>query len=517
MLLILRSKKFFAHKVINVLSILRAAFANFKAGHTVQGGSTITQQLAKIVFLNSQRTIKRKLQEMLLAFELEYKYTKQQILAIYLNRIYLGAGIYGVDAAAKYYFGKNIQDLTISESAIIAGLIRAPSKYAPTNNPTLSGNRAYQVLSSMLDDGYINKAQFDSAASIPVKLNTEMLGRRHRNHFTEWVYEQVPQYVQDNDQDVTVKTTFNSTINQIAVDTLKTQIDQIRETKRVGNGAVVIMDYKGKILAMVGGVDYNKSPFNRATQALRQPGSAFKLFVYVAAVEAGLSPGDEVEDKPLRFKNWQPENYKKQFLGKISLEEAFIYSINTVAVRLAQQIGIDRVIEAAHKMGIKSPLNRDLSLALGTSSVTLLELASAYGSIGNYGYLVEPYGITYIKNSSTGAFIYTKEPEAHTEVISRRSEDIMRRLLLNTVLQGTARQAISDFNISGKTGTSQDFRDAWFCGYTDDKIIGVWLGNDDYTPTKGVSGGTFPTIIARNILRQIEASNPKQSLSPQGW
>lgn len=501
----IEDKSFFEHYGVNVWSIIRASIANLRAGHTVQGGSTISQQLAKVLFLSNKKTLKRKLQEVLLAMELEHKYTKKQILAIYLNRIYLGAGIYGIDAAAKYYFAKNVKDLSLYESAIIAGLIQAPSKYAPTNNIELTGNRAYQVLHNMLEDGFINKEQFDKASTTPVQLNTEMLGSRNRNHFTGWVYDQVKDYADEDDKDVLVKTTFNPDIEAVVEDVLRTQLDKISEERKVQQGAVVVMDYDGKVLSMVGGRDFRKSSFNRAVQAQRQPGSSFKMFVYTTAMERGYGPDDEIEDKPISRGTWAPQNFNKnQYLGVITLDEAFTKSINTAAVQLAEKVGLSNVIDTAKKMGIKSKLDYNLSIALGTSSVTLLEMTSAFGTIGNHGYLLDPYGISYIKNAKTGKIIYVKPAPVATKVLSNRTVEIMQDLLAATVQRGTARRAISNFTISGKTGTTQDFRDGWFLGYTDSFVIGVWLGNDDYSPTKNVSGGTYPTIIARDILRRIQ-------------
>jgi penicillin-binding protein 1A len=505
----IEDRKFFEHWGVNIWSIVRAAVVNLKAGYTVQGGSTITQQLSKIVFLNQKKTLKRKLQEVLLSIELEQRYTKQQILAIYLNRVYLGSGLYGVDVAAKYYFGKNVQDLTLYESAIIAGLIRAPSRYSPVANPELAGHRAYQVLISMVEDEFINKKQLEKATVMPVQLNTEMLGSKKRTHFTEWIYEQVERHVLKEDKDVVVKTTYNRNIDAIASTALKNQINKIEKEREVHEGAVIIMDYEGKILSMVGGRDFSKSSFNRVTQSLRPPGSAFKTIVYATAMERGYSPDNEIEDKEIEFANgWAPQNFNKNFLGYITLEEAFIKSINTVAVQLAESVGLSHIIKTSRKLGITSPLNHDLSLALGSSSVSLLEITSAYGTIGNNGYLLKPYGIIYIRNTQTGEFIYENPSEQSIKVLSDRTVGIMQNLLLATVREGTAKKAQSNFRIWGKTGTSQAFRDACFIGYTDKIVIGLWLGNDDYSPTKFVSGGTYPTILARDILRKIEAQQP---------
>jgi penicillin-binding protein 1A len=496
-------RKFFNHFGIDVWGIVRAAYANFVAGRTVQGGSTITQQLAKIVFLKPKRNLQRKLQEALLAVELEMKYSKQEILAIYLNRVYLGAGLYGIDSAAKYYFGKNVQELNLYESAIIAGLLKAPSKFSPTSNAEMSGHRAYQVLHNMLEEGYINKKQVEYALSNPVILNTTMLGSVRRDYFTNWIYEQIDTYVSDKDKDVIVKTTLDSKIQNVARGIVNSQLKEIDENRKVSQGASVVLDRTGQIVAMVGGRDFKGSSFNRVTQAMRQPGSAFKVFVYATAMENGYSPEDTIVDKAISYGKWSPKNFNKNFLGEISLEEAFAKSINTVAVQLAHSVGINNVIKTAHRMGIQSHLDQNLALALGASSVNLLELTSAFGTIANNGYVVEPYAINYIMNNKTGEFLYVRHNTDPIRAISEEAASKMQVLLEKAVEIGTARSVKSDFKIGGKTGTSQDFRDAWFVGYTNKFLIGVWLGNDDYTPTKYVSGGTYPAIIARNILRKI--------------
>lgn len=496
-------RKFFEHWGIDPIGIIRAAHANFRAGYTVQGGSTITQQLAKIVFLSPTRSLKRKLQEALLAIQLEHRYSKQQILAIYLNRVYLGAGMYGIDSASKYYFGKNVKDLNLYESAIIAGLLKAPSRFSPTNSVELAGHRAYQVLLNMYDAGYISNKQLEDANKNPVHIETQMLGSIKRHYFTRWVYDQVPEYISDNKSDIIVKTTLNLKFQKIAEKALRDRINQISESRKVEQGAVVLLDKNAAILAMVGGKEFTSSPFNRATQAKRQAGSAFKLFVYAAAMESGYAPSSKMVDKPISYGGWSPENYHKEFLGEMSLEKAFKLSINTVAVQLARAVGVDKVIEVAHKLGIEGPIERNLSIALGTTSVSLLELTNAYATILNNGYYNKPYTVEYIRKADDGEFLYVKPPQEPEKVLSEDAVENLDRLLAATVRDGTAKYISSDFKVSGKTGTSQDFRDAWFSGYTKDMAIGVWLGNDNYSPMNKISGGTYPTYIARTILREV--------------
>ncbi|MEQ9115935.1 MAG: PBP1A family penicillin-binding protein [Rickettsiales bacterium] len=496
-------RKFFDHWGVDPIGITRAAYANFKAGYTVQGGSTITQQLAKIVFLSPKRTIKRKLQEALLAIQLEHRYTKQQLLAIYLNRVYLGAGIYGIDSASKYYFGKNVKDLNLYESAIIAGLLKAPSRFSPTNNIELAGQRAYQVLLNMYDAGYISQKQLEDANKNPVKIETRMLGAIKRHYFTRWVYNQLPNLIKDRKSDLIVKTTLNLKFQKIAEQALKRWLKPISESRKVEQGAIVVLDKNSRIIAMVGGREFTSSPFNRATQAKRQAGSAFKLFVYAAAMEAGYTPSSKMEDKEISFGEWTPENYHKEFLGVMNLETAFKKSINTVAVQLAQEVGVANVVKAAKKMGVRSPIEHNLSIALGTTSVSLLELTNAYATILNRGKFNKPYTIQYIRKAEDGEFLYVKPFVEPKQVLSKDAVDSLDRLLTEAVRSGTAKYVRSNFRISAKTGTSQDFRDAWFAGYSNDVAIGVWMGNDNYSPMDKITGGTYPTYVARSIFRKI--------------
>lgn len=497
-------QRFFEHFGVDIWGIIRAAFVNFKAGRTVQGGSTITQQLAKIVFLSSERTLKRKIQEAALAIQLEQKYSKQEILSIYLNRVYLGAGIYGIDAAAKYYFGKNIRDLNLYECAIIAGLLKAPSKYSPTNDVNIAGARAYQILLNMLEEGYITKAQLREAENSPVQIDTSMLGKMRHHYFTDWIYEQAENYINGEDRDMIVKTTLNLAIQKEAEAVFKEYMDKIHEERKVEQGAVVVMTLDGKVLAMIGGRNYALSPFNRATSAHRPTGSTFKVFVYATAMETERTPEDIVIDEPVSYEGWAPRNFNRNFLGPISLRLAFAKSINTISVKLADELGIKKVIAKAHELGIQSQLEPNLSLALGTASLTLLEMTSAYSSIINDGLATDPHAIEYIRDSQTGEFIYVRPFYSPKRVLSESATLKMHDLLSHAVEAGTAKGAKNKaVKIIAKTGTSQDFRDAWFLGSTNLFTVGVWLGNDDYSPTRFVSGGTYPTLIGRDILLKL--------------
>lgn len=497
-------RKFFQHFGIDLLGIFRAAITNFQAGRTVQGGSTISQQLAKISFLSSERTLNRKLREALLALEIENRYTKQEIMEIYLNKVYLGSGIFGISAAAKYYFAKNVQNLNLYECAILAGLLKSPSRFSPKNNKDLSGNRAYQILINMHDAGFINRIQLDDAKNKSVILNTKLLGSVKKDFFTNYIYEQMSKHINTKEvSNITIKTTFDTNIHNIAKRELKKQVAILKKTRGGSEGAVLIMDYNGNILSMVGGVDFYRSSFNRVTQAYRPTGSIFKSIVYTAAMEAGFVPSDIVNDKELQYDEWSPKNFNRKFLGEISIEEAFRKSLNTIPVQLMAKVGVNNVVKMAKKLGINSKIDYNLAAALGSSSANLMEMTTAYATISNNGVRVLPKSIEYIKNNINEKTIYKPKKPERKRVISEDTTEHMKLLLRRAVVDGSARRALSSFKVSGKTGTSQDYRDAWFVGYTDQYIIGVWVGNDDYSPMKYVTGGTFPTIIARNILRRI--------------
>jgi penicillin-binding protein 1A len=502
-------RKFFEHNGIDFWSIFRASIANFRAGRTVQGGSTITQQLAKIMFLSSERTLGRKIKEALLALQIEHKYSKQQILSLYLNKAYMGSGIFGVSAASKYYFAKNVRNLTLYESAIIAGLLKSPTKFSPTNNSVLSGNRAYQIILNMYDAGFITKKDLKNAENASVILDTKLLGSVRRDYFTNWVYDQTLTYAKDDSTNIVVQTTFDTEIQGIAKRNFNKQLEILRSDYNANQGAVVIMDYKGEIVSMIGGENFYKSSFNRAVQAYRQSGSIFKTFVYTAAMESGYSPEDMVVDKPISYKGYAPRNAKREFLGSITLETSFKKSLNTVPVQLMAKVGTHKVIDVARRLGIKSPIEPNLASALGASSSSLIELTTAYATIANNGTMIEPYAIKWIRDANRDELLYEAPEATKIQAITQSSAEKMQLLLRKSVMDGTAKRALSNIKISGKTGTSQDNRDAWFIGYSNDYIIGVWVGNDDYTPTKDLYGGAIPTIIARDILTQITLSTSR--------
>jgi penicillin-binding protein 1A len=503
-------RRFYSHFGLDPIGIMRAAVINIRAGEVVQGGSTITQQLAKVLFLTPDRHLSRKIREMLLALWLERRFTKDQILEIYLNRVYFGAGTYGVDAAAERYFDKSAAKLTLLESAIIAGLIRAPSRLNPARDPDAAGQRALQVLDAMVEAGFITRAQADAAekrgfAFIP---NT----RPGPRYFAGWVAEQIRETAGTGGRDLIVRTTLNPRLQEAAERAVTDILARHGAGYRVGQGALVAMATDGAVRAMVGGRDYGRSQFNRATQAQRQPGSAFKPFVYLAGLEAGMRPQDRVVDAPIRIGKWQPQNYSNRYQGEMTLATAVAQSVNTVAAQIAQRAGIGNVAAAAHRLGIASELARDASLALGTSEVNLLELVSAYTPFANGGYGVLAYGITEIWDSE-GRILYRRAGTGAGRVIAPELAGAMNRMLAGVMTHGTGKNAALGRPAAGKTGTTQEYRDAWFIGYTSDLVAGVWLGNDDNTPMNRVTGGTLPAAIWRNFMLTATQSMPVRPLT----
>jgi penicillin-binding protein 1A len=505
-------RRFYRHFGIDPIGILRAAATNFRAGGVLQGGSTITQQLAKILFLSPDRTFSRKIREVLLALWLEHRFTKDQILEIYLNRVYLGAGAYGVDAAAERYFGKSAAKLTLFESAVIAGLIRAPSRLNPARDPEAAAERADEVLNDMVEAGFITRTQADAAekhgfAFIP----NSPPGSRY---FADWVTDQIRELAGTGGRDLIVRTTLDPHLQAFAENAVTDILARYGARYRVGQGALVAMATDGAVRAMVGGRDYGRSQFNRATQAQRQPGSAFKPFVYLAGLEAGMRPQDRVVDAPIRIGNWQPHNYSNRYQGEMTLATALAQSVNTVAAQVAQRAGIAHVIATANRLGIASDLARDASLALGTNEVNLLELVSAYAPFANGGYGVLAYGITEIWDGA-GNIVYHRAGTGPGRVIAPELADAMNQMLAGVIAYGTGRSAALGRPAAGKTGTTQDYRDAWFIGYTADLVAGVWLGNDDNTPMKQVTGGTLPAALWRNFMLQATQGMKVQPL-PSG-
>jgi len=503
-------RRFFSHFGVDPIGIMRAAVSNYKAGRVVQGGSTITQQLAKVVFLSHERKMKRKVQELLLAFYLEKNFTKEEILTMYLNRIYFGSGNYGVAAASQSYFGKKVEDINLFEAATLAGMIKAPSRYSPANNFELSQDRADQVLRLMVDNEMLTT---DDIINGGIKHNFVVQRYNIKSkypYFVDWIKERLPDFIGNQQGEIIVKTTIDPELQAMAQKALTINIKAAGKDRKVGQGAIVALSPDGKVRAMVGGTDYKKSQFNRAAQAYRQPGSAFKLFVYLAAMEKGYTPEYMAIDEEITIDDWSPKNWDEKYIGDVSLRNALAKSINTVAVGIAQKIGINEVIHAARKLGITSDMNKDLTSALGTSEVTLLELTGAYAHLANFGNSVWVHGIEEIKKSD-GSVIYKRMPPEQRRVISHQATAHMNDMLLNVVESGTGKQSRIKLQSAGKTGTSQDSRDAWFIGYTNDLVTGVWVGNDDNTPMHKVGGGGTPAVIWKDFMQEAtkDASSRK--------
>ncbi len=510
--LAIEDRRFYDHPGLDLIGLARAVVANLRAGAFVQGGSTISQQLAKNLFLTPERTIERKVQELLLAFWLERKLGKDQILSLYLNRVYLGAGAYGVDAAARRYFDKPATAVNLYEAAIIAGLLKAPSRYNPANDAELADRRARTVLNAMVEAGFIGRAEAEAAYA--EKSRGRPPARRAR-YFADWALDRAEGWLGRLDRDLTVRTTLDPQIQRIAETALAELLAGEGAAAGIGQGAVVVMSPDGAVRALVGGRSHVDSPFNRATQARRQPGSAFKPFVYLAAVEAGRTALSQVQDAPLTVETpqgpWRPQNYDRDYRGTVTLREAFAGSLNTAAVRLALQVAPARVADTARRLGLGGTLVETPSLALGTSEVSLLDLTGAYAVFANGGDAVWPYAVE-AATTPEGQVLYRREAPQRARLIAPPHLAEMTALLRAVVLEGTGRAADPGRPAGGKTGTSQDFRDAWFLGYTAELVAGVWLGNDDGTPMRRVTGGGAPARLWQRIVTRALEGAPARPL-----
>jgi penicillin-binding protein 1A len=512
----IEDRRFYSHWGVDPIGVLRALYHNFRGGGPVQGGSTLTQQLAKNLFLTQEQTVSRKIQEAILALWLEHKYSKYQILELYLNRVYFGSGAYGVEAAAQKYFGHGARDVTLPEAAILAGLMKAPARLAPNRNPAAAKERAEQVISAMVEEGFITNAMARLALAHPAKAIRDQ-NKNSANYAADYVMDILDETIGALNEDIAVSTTLNASLQAAAERALTDELDRKGAVFAVGQGALVAMDPNGAIKALVGGRDYGESEFNRAVSAKRQPGSAFKPFVYLAALENGLTPATVREDAPINVKGWQPENYSRTYYGPVTLTNALALSLNTVAVRLGLEVGPKAIAKVAHRLGIASDLAINPSIALGTSEVTPLELVSAYVPFANGGIGVQPQIIWKVKTAS-GRLLYQRRGASNGRVVAPAYVAMMNSMLEETLLTGTARKAeLPGWQAAGKTGTSQDFRDAWFVGYTSHLVAGVWLGNDDNSPTKKASGGNLPVAIWSRFMQTAHQGVPPQPLALGSW
>ena len=512
----IEDRRFYEHWGVDPLGILRALLRDAIGHGSMEGGSTITQQLAKNLFLTQERTLSRKIQEAILAVWLEHKYSKDQILELYLNRVYFGSGAFGVEAAAQKYFGHSARNVSLSEAAMLAGLMKAPTRLAPNHNLDAAIDRADDVITAMAQEGYITEAMAKLALAQPAQPVSEK-GAGSINYVADYVMDQLNDTLGDIDQDIVVSTTISAPLQAAAGNALTDELDAKGTKYGVSQGALVALDPDGALRAMVGGRSYAESQFNRAVSAKRQPGSAFKPFLYLTALERGLTPDSVRDDAPINVRGWQPENYYHQYYGPVTLTKALALSLNTVAVRLCLEVGPAAVVKTAHRLGIASDLQANATIALGTSEVTPLELVTAYVPFANGGIAVEPYVITKVRTAG-GKLIYQRKASDEDRVIEPEYVAMMNTMLKETLLTGTARRAeLPDWEAAGKTGTSQDWRDAWFVGYTSHLVAGVWLGNDDNSPTKKASGGNLPVEIWSKFMKVAHAGVPPAGLPSGTW
>jgi penicillin-binding protein 1A len=498
--LAIEDRRFFLHYGIDPIGLVRAAIANVSRGSVSQGGSTITQQLAKNLFLTQDRTFTRKLQELVLALWLERKLSKTEILELYLNRVYFGAGAYGVDAAAQRYFGKSARQVTIAEAAMLAGLVRSPSRLAPNRNPNAAERRAQIVLTAMADQGHITETMAKFAQAQPARA-VKAVGGGSANYVADWIMDVLDDLVGRIDEDLIVRTSIDPDLQAAAELALVDTLAQKGGKFGVNQGAVITMTTAGAVRALVGGKNYAESQFNRAVAAKRQPGSAFKPFVYLTALERGLTPETVREDRPVTVKGWRPENYTREYYGPVSLTQGLAHSLNTIAVRLIMEFGPAAVARTAYRLGISSKLEANPSLALGTSEVSLLELVSAYAPFANGGNAIAPYVVERVSTKS-GKTLYRRTPTNLGAIVEPRYVAMMNAMMRETVRVGTAQRGqLPGWQAAGKTGTSQDFRDAWFIGYTAHLVTGVWIGNDDSSPTRRATGSGIPVDIWSRVMR----------------
>jgi penicillin-binding protein 1A len=508
----IEDRRFRSHFGVDPIGLMRAAFQNMKSGHVVQGGSTITQQLAKNLFLSPSRTFDRKMQEAMLALYLEQRYSKNQILTLYLNRVYFGAGVYGIEAASEKFFGKHASELGLTEAAIIAGSVKAPARYNPLSDSDAGLQRAALVLRAMQNAGFID----DNTRSLAQATRPRIIranGTPGSGWFADWIMAHLGEIVSEPAEPVIVETSFDLQTQALAERAVTHGLAAEGEQFRASQAALVAMTPDGAVRAMVGGRNYGGSGFNRATDAVRQPGSAFKPFVYLTALEHGHSPDETVNDGPVDIHGWKPVDFEGRFKGEIPLIQAFAESSNSVAAQLTAEAGPKAVASTARRLGIASPLVEVSSLALGTSGVTPLELTGAYAPFANGGNGVVPFGVLKVKTRA-GKVLYQRKPPGTAAVMSASDNIQMTRMMLEVTQTGTGKAGrLDERPTAGKTGTTQDFRDAWFVGFTADLVCGIWIGNDNNSPMKKATGGTLPARIFHTFMSEAEQGLPVRPLA----
>ena len=511
----IEDRRFFSHFGVDPIGLSRAMFENVVNRRLVQGGSTISQQLAKNLFLDPSRTIERKVQEVLMAFWLEAEFSKEQILEMYLNRVYFGSGAYGVEAASRRYFNKSARDVTLSEAALLAGLLVAPSRLSPARDPQAAEARSQLVLAAMRDQGMIGDSEMASAMSAPAtRAPAFWTGSEH--YAADRVMGELRRLIGDVREDIVVETTIDLRLQKQAERTIRAIVDENRDKADASQAALVSIDATGAVRAMVGGYDYATSQFDRASEARRQPGSAFKPFVFMAALERGLFPDTVRNDQPVRFGRWAPENFRGRYEGPMTLSQALAKSSNSIAAQLVMEVGPESVVEGAWRMGIQSDLEPNASIALGTSEVTPLELTSAFVPFSNGGYRPDLHFVRRI-STEAGNVLYEHRPQRGPQVVSSHVVGMMNAMMAETLKDGTGRNAaIAGWPAAGKTGTSQNSRDAWFVGYTAKLTTGVWFGNDDGKPMNNITGGSLPAQAFSRFMAAAHEGVPVAAL-PGDW
>ncbi|HVY20451.1 MAG TPA: penicillin-binding protein 1A [Bauldia sp.] len=495
-------RRFFDHFGIDVPGTLRAMVENLRANAVVQGGSSLSQQLAKNLFLSNERTIDRKIKEAFLALWLEANLSKQEILKLYLDRAYMGGGAFGVEAASEFYFGKSVKDVSLSEAALLAGLFKAPTRYAPHVNLPAARARANEVLTNMVQAGFMTEGQVVGARRHPADVIEHAQASGSPDYFLDWAFEKVKEMNLSGDRVLTVRTTIDMGMQKAGEDAIESTLRQYGNSYRVKQGAMVAVDPDGAVRAMVGGRDYGESQFNRATDALRQPGSSFKPFVYATAMMNGFTPKSVVVDSPICIGDWCPKNYSGGYSGSITLTTAIVNSINVIPVKLAQAFGRDKIVDTARRMGITSELRITRSLPLGSSEVSVVDMAGAYSVFANGGYKATPYPFTQII-SGQGDVLYDRKRDAPPaeRVLDDKVVSEMNSMLVQVPEIGTGKRAKLDgIRTAGKTGTTSAYRDAWFVGFTGNYAAAVWFGNDGYAPTRRLTGGILPAMAWKQFM-----------------
>ncbi len=500
-------RRYYIHPGVDPIGITRSLYVRAIDGRWTQGGSTITQQLARNIYLNSNKEFGRKIREVILALAMETKFSKDQILELYLNKVYFGGGAFGVDAASRKFFDHGAEDLSLAEAAIIAGLVKAPSHYSPTADAQAAIDRATVVVGVMQDAGMISAAEAAEVRPADVKMAKQQPQDSVR-YFTDWVLPQLDGLIDETEKPIDVWTTLDLKMQRAATAAIAAN------APRGAQGALVSIDRDGAVKAMVGGTDYVTSNYNRAVTAVRQPGSAWKLFVYLAALEAGLRPEDMVEDKPVEIEGWQPKNSNGQYAGEISLRTAFAYSKNTVAAQLGQEVGTSSIANMARRFGIATPINTQPSMVLGTSETRVIDMTQAFASVGSNGRSITPYGISKV-TTIDGEILYTAKPARSVQLVEDWVAAAMTDLMQTAVATGTGRAANIGRPVAGKTGTTSSNKDGWFLGFSSGLTTGVWMGRDDARAIGGLEGGRAPAQAWAAYMRIAVSGRPVENFATE--